>query len=115
MARNEVIKVFDVDVASSTTLSSAIDLRQGWEKVSLLIPSFSSASDIFVQGATTSNGTYVRVTNQPTAAGDVTDFRITSGLSSRIIPIPSEYQHLKIELSTAQTDTTSVFNVICKS
>lgn len=117
MADNQVVKVFSVDVTSGATLSSALDLLQGWGEVSLKIPSFSSASDIFLHGATTSNGTYVRIMHPPinSATAAVSDFKIASGISGRIIPIPSNYQHLKVELSTGQTDTTSTFEVICKS
>ena len=117
MADLHAVKVFDVDVTSGATLSSALDLRQGWRDISLKIPSFSSGSDIFVHAAITSTGTYVRVTHPPvnTGTAQVEDFKIESGLAGRIIPIPSNYQHIKVELSTGQTDTTSSFNVICRS
>lgn len=117
MADKQVVKYFDIDVTSGATLSSALDLRQGWSDVSLKIPSFSSASDIFIHGAIASNGTYVRVMHPPinSATAAVSDFKIASGISGRIIPIPSTYQHIKIELSTGQTDVTSTFHVICKS
>jgi hypothetical protein len=117
MADNQVIKVFSVDVASGATLSSGIDLAQGWSDVSLKIPSFSSGSDIFIQAATTSDGDYLRVMHPVvnSSSAQVYDYKIASGLSARILPIPAGYQHLKVELSTAQTDVTSVFEIICKS
>ena len=111
------VTVFDLDVASGATLSGALDLRQGWRDVALKIPSFSSGSDIFIHGAITSTGTYVRVTHPPvnTGTAQVEDYKIESGLAGRIIPIPANYQHIKVELSTGQTDTTSTFHVICRS
>ncbi len=117
MADKQVVKYFAVDLASSTTLTSAIDLTQGWSEISLKVPSFSSGADIYVHGAVASNGTFVRLTHPPinSAAAQISDFQIASGISGRIVPIPSNYQHIKIELSTAQTDTTSTFHVICKS
>ena len=117
MADNQVVRVFSIDVASGVTLSSAIDLAQGWDEVSLQIPSFSSGSDIYLHAATASDGTYTRVTFPPinSATAATNDFEIASGLSARIVPIPANYQHIKIELSTGQTDVTSTFNVICKS
>ena len=117
MARNEVVKVFSADITSGATLSSAIDLSQGWDEVSLQIPSFASGDDIYIQAATEANGTFVRVTFPPinSATAATNDFEIASGLGARIVPIPSNYQHIKIELNSGQTDTTSSFNVICRS
>lgn len=117
MADNQVTRYFTLDVTSGATLSSALDLQQGWREVSLKIPSFSSGDDIYLHGAIASNGTYVRIMHPPvnTGTAEVNDFKIESGLAGRIIPIPSTYQHLKIELNSGQTDVTSVFHVICKS
>ena len=117
MADNQVVKVFPIDLSSGATLTSAINLAQGWSEVSLQIPSFSSGSDIYIHAATTEAGTYTRVMFPPVNSGtaETNDFEIASGLAARIIPIPSNYQFLKVELSTGQTDTTSSFNVICKS
>jgi hypothetical protein len=117
MADNQVIKVFSVDVTSGATLSSAIDLSQGWSTINLKIPSFSSGSDIYIHAAESASDTFVRVMHPPinSATVAVSDFRIASGLSARVIPIPVGIQHMKIELSTGQTDTTSTFEVICKT
>lgn len=117
MADNQVVKYFSVDVTSGATLSSALDLKQGWGELALQIPSFSSGDDIYLQGAITSNGTYVRIMHPPvnTGTAEVNDFKIESGLAGRIIPIPATFQHLKVELNSGQTDVTSTFNVICKS
>jgi hypothetical protein len=117
MADKQVVKVFTVDVTSGATLSSAIDLNQGWSTMNLKIPSFSSASDIFIHAAEGASDTFVRVMHPPinSATAAVSDFKIASGLSGRIIPIPVGYEHMKIELSTGQTDVTSTFEVICKS
>ena len=117
MADNQVVKAFSVDVTSGATLSSALDLSQGWNECSLQIPSFSSGSDIYIHAAATESGTYARVTFPPinSATAATNDFEIASGLAARIIPIPTNYQFIKVELSTGQTDTTSTFNVICKS
>jgi hypothetical protein len=117
MADNQVVKAFSVDVTSGATLSSSIDLQQGWSEVSLEIPSFSSGSNIYIQAAATESGTYSRVMFPPINSATVAtnDFTIVSGLANRIIPVPTNYQFIKVELSTHQTDTTSSFNVICKS
>ncbi len=117
MADNQVVKVFSVDITSGATLSSAVNLSQGWDEVSLQIPSFASGDDIYLQAATTESGTYARVTFPPinSATAATNDFEIASGLGARIIPIPSNYQFIKVELNSGQTDTTSSFNIICKS
>ena len=117
MANNEVVKVFSLDIPSATTLSSALDLSQGWSEVSLKIPQFASASNIYIHASESATGDYVRVMFPPINSATVAtnDFTIVSGISARIIPIPSNYQHIKVELSTMQSDATSVFNVIYKS
>ena len=117
MADNQVVKVFSLDITSGATLSSGLDLSQGFSEVSLQIPSFSSGSNIYIHAAGASDGTFARVMFPPINSATVAtnDFTIVSGLAARIIPIPSNYQHIKVELSTGQTDVTSIFSVICKT
>ncbi len=117
MARNEVIKVFSVDLTSGATLSGALDLRQGWEQIAIQVNTFASATDMFIHGATASNATYLRVMHPAvnTGTAQVEDYKIESGIAARMIPLPTGFQHIKVELSTGQTDTTTTFNVICKS
>ena len=117
MADNQVNKVFSVSIASGITLTSAIDLTQGFSEISLHVPTFASGTDLFIQAAIASGATYSRVTfpSINSATATTNDYEIASGVGDRFVPIPTNYQHLKIELSTQQTDTTSTFNVICKS
>ena len=116
MADNQVVKVFPATMASGGTLTGAIDLRQGWREVSLQIPSFPSAADIYLHASTEAAGTYTRITFPPVNSGtaEINDFEIASGLGARMIPIPANYQHLKIEVSTALADG-AFFSIVCKS
>ncbi len=64
---------------SSTSLGSVIDLGHGWEKVSLELPSLTTATDIFLQVCATSNGTFTRLTENPGVNYKVYSKTMTSG------------------------------------
>jgi hypothetical protein len=106
-----------VAIDSGTTLSSEIDLGGAFDLLSLRIPTMTSGTDVYIQGAGTSGGNFDRIY---TAAGDSTGdstpeaWFVASTTCQAIVPFakpPTRY--IKIELSTAMTASSAIFEVIC--
>lgn len=108
------VKVFTVTMASAGTLSSEADLKQSWQTVYLEIPSMTSNSQIHLQAARTSGGTYRRVVLPllTTASIQTLTFSVQSTSTSRMVLIPPGLQYLKVE-TTATCDSGETFRFIC--
>jgi hypothetical protein len=104
-------------IDSGTTLSSEIDLGKPWNLLSLRVPTMTSGTNIFIQGAGTTGGNFDRIyTAAGDSAGDTTPeaWEVDSATCQAIVPFakpPTRY--IKIELSTAMTASSAIFEVIC--
>ncbi len=103
-----------VTIASSTTVSSAIDLN-GTTPVGIFLPSTFNGTALTFQASATSDGTYVAVEDGAASAANVT---LTATAASKYIAIPAAVQDqlrglrfLKIVTSTAQADTDTVITL----
>jgi hypothetical protein len=100
--------VFTQTLASAATLTPEFNLGEYYEKVSLALPSMSTATAVYVQASPTSGGTYKRVDN---VAG--TSFTVATAFADNIIfPIPAGYRYMKVEFKTAPADGHSI-QLIC--
>lgn len=111
-------RFFTNTMTSGATLTPVYDLGpEGWDQMWLDLPSFSSASDVFIHAAPTSGSTFsrLRMVTENTATAQSYDFKIPSGLSGRMVEIPGGLRYMKVELSTGQTDVALSFTVICKA
>jgi hypothetical protein len=98
-----------VTIASSTTVSNAIDLH-GASLVGFFLPSTFDGSTISLQAASSLNGTYVAVQD-----GAGSDYTLTVA-ASRYIPIPNlavtaGLRFIKLVTGTAQTTTDTVITL----
>ena len=102
-------------MTSDTTLSSEIDLQRSFSKNYLEVPTMTSGTDIFIQAACESQGDYRRVNHEVPNTSSVQShtFVIGSATTQKMVPIPSGFRYLKVELSTAMTATAVIFKVIC--
>lgn len=107
------VKPFTVSMASDVTLSTLVDLGQGWGHYAIEIPTMASGTDIYIQGAVTDGGTFRRCyvwgaasTPEKNIASSVTN----TFLSLRETKLP---RYVKVELSTAMTATPATFKFIC--
>ena len=102
-------KTYSIELASSVTLSSALDLGKPYNKVYLHVPTMASGS-LYIQAAGSSTGTFRRVyediPNQDTA------FVINSATTQALVPIPHGLQFIKIENTSGSAGTTS-FQLVC--
>ena len=109
-----VNQVFYKTLASGATSSSGYDFGRAFQNVYLEIPSMASGSDFYIQGS--SDGTtFRRVMHPPVASSSiqVQTFVIGSAATGRIVQVPAGFRYMKVEVSTALTDTVSTFNFIC--
>jgi len=111
-----VVKTYQSTMTSGLTLTSAFDLSsRAWSSIYFDIPSMASGTDFYIQGAAALTGTYRRVKhpfiNAPYV--ETNTFVIGSLCTNRLVLIPTGLRYLKIEQSTAMTDTASTFNLIC--
>lgn len=106
------ITVHTVTMASAGTLSSEHDLGRSWKKV-YLDPT-GATSEVRIQAATASGGTYRQVyhpsINSSTVGANI--FKIPSSVSGGLIEIPAGLQFIKIE-TTAAVANGATFKLIC--
>lgn len=109
------VSQFSISIASGVTLTSSISLgTRAWKTVYVSIPTMVSGSDFFIQGSG-DDSTYRRIIHPIVNSSSVqaNTFIIGSGATNKIVPIPNGFAFIKVELSTAMTDTTSTFKIIC--
>lgn len=112
-----VYRPYAATMASAGTLTSEVDVGRIYGSVYLEIPTMNSNTQIHIQAAyaTSANGgVYRRLTHPMINSSTVgtNDFAITSGVTSRMVPIPNGFQYYKVE-STATVDNGCVFRIIC--
>lgn len=109
--------VFDVTLSSANTYSSFVDLGGAWQSVYLKIPTMTSGADFYLRVSPTpsaATGGGFRVMHPPvnTEEVQVQTFVIASSVTNRVVPIPTGFRHIAIEVSSAPV-TSVVFQVIC--
>ena len=103
-----------VTIASSTTVSNAIDLH-GTTPVGIFLPSTFNGTALTFQASTAFDGTYVAVEDGGASPANVT---LTATAASKYIAIPAAIQEqlrgvrfLKVVTSTAQADTDTILTL----
>lgn len=105
--------VFTQTIASAATLSSEFDVGRSWKRVYLETTSMTSNSQIHIQAAATSGGTYRRVKiHDPGSATVSVDFAVASAATSHMMPVPTGFRYYKVE-TTATMDSGQSFNLVC--
>lgn len=109
------VSVFTVSMASAVSVTGAADLQQAWNKLSVVIPSMASGSDVYIMGSDTLAGTYKRIFHAPTTQSATVGAQfVTSGVTNCIVPLQNVHvRYLKVQLNTATTDTPYTFQIIC--
>lgn len=97
------------------TLTSAVDLGKAYAKISILIPTMTSGTDVYIQGTDVATGTFRRIYHPPTASTSVVGAQfVGSAVTNCIVPFNNVHiRHVKIEHSTAMTASIAAFQIIC--
>lgn len=104
---------FAVTMSSNTTLTSEVNLTQAYDTVLLGIPTMASGTDVLIQVANTSGGTYRNLYHEPVVDSTTpTKIQINSSVTQAYIPLKCGAQYVKVELSTAMTATSVEFDLL---
>lgn len=105
---------YSLSLSSGLTLTSELDLLQSFDRILLGIPTMASATNVLVQVAATSGGTYRNLYHEP-VNGSTTPAKvsISSAVSQAYVPLEIlGSRYMKVELSTAMTATAVEFDVV---
>lgn len=106
-------KIYTVSMASDATLSSQIPIGAAYQNFALVIPTMTSGTDVYIQGATTDGGTFRRIYYKATGSAPVA-CHVGSAVSQAFVNLNANLPgYVKIELSTAMTATPATFNIVC--
>lgn len=105
------VQGFAIGVDSGVTLSSALDLTRSFRLASIVVPTMTSGTDLYIQGSDSIGGTYRRIYMISTASVPAAA-SIPSTVTQAVVNMPIGCQFVKIELSTAMTATSAQFKVL---
>jgi hypothetical protein len=114
MAHGVVVPYY-ATLTTGSTLTSFLDIStRSWDKVYLQVPSMASGSDFYIQGSI-DRVTYSRIMHPilNSTIAFANTFTISSLSTNRIVLIPNGIRYIKIEASTALTNSAVQFNLIC--
>ena len=107
------VKGFYLTMTTGITLTAAIDLGGSYGKILLGIPTMSTGTETYIKASDKSDGVFRRVYHAPTVAtATPTVVTIVSAISNCYVPVVVNAQFLKIEHSTAASDTSHTYNII---
>lgn len=109
------VSVFTASMASAASVTSAFDLQKAYNKLSVIIPSMASGSDVYILASEELAGTYRRVFHAPTTVSATVGAQfVTSGVTNCIVPFHNVHaRYLKVQLSSQTVDTPYTFKIIC--
>lgn len=105
---------FTASMASGETLTSEVDLGQAFDQVIVGIPTMASGTDVLIQIAGSSGGTYRNLYHEPSVGSTTpTKVQINSSVTQAYVPFSvGGSQYIKMELSTAMTATSAQFDIV---
>jgi len=108
------VKVFTATLTTGSTSTSAIDLSGGYGKIMVGIPTMTSGCDHYFQVGDTATGTFRRLYHPSTVAtADPKVVTVVSSVTNCYVPLNVNGQFLKIEVTTAASDTSHTYKFIC--
>ncbi len=111
-----VVRPYFSTMTTGATLTSHFDLSErAWDKIYLNVPTMTSGTDLYVQGAALQAGPFRRVHHPVinTSSAQSNTFVIGSLTTNRLVLIPNGIRFIKIEQSEAMTSTANTFYLIC--
>lgn len=116
MATVGAVVAFTTTIASAVTSSSAINLGGAYNRVMVGIPTMTSATDIFFRTSDTLAGTYRKIYHESVAATTTPPaVLIDSSVTNCFVPLNIAAQFLQIAYTSATTETSQTFKVLCST
>jgi hypothetical protein len=103
--------VITATVGANALLSQAFDVR-GWNHVAFEVPTFSvycvsATANVYVQGASTIDGTYRRIMDvgEYSAGAGIADWEVPEGIGNKLVICrpATRFNYLKVEVSKTAT------------
>ena len=108
------VKPFTATLTTGTTVTSAIDLAGSYGFIMVGIPTMTSGCDHYFQVGDTATGTFRRLYHPSTVAtAKPTVVVVDSSVSNCYVPVEVNAQFIKIEVSTAASDTSHTYKILC--
>jgi hypothetical protein len=106
--------VFTVSMASGGTLSTYADLKRGWANIFLEIPTMTSNTQYYIQGAFSPTDTFRRIKHVVVQTNSIqtNTFTIHSSVTNGLVPMPAGMICFKVE-TTSTIDNGCTFRLIC--
>jgi hypothetical protein len=105
--------VHSVAAPAAATFSTAVDLGGSYRYYAIEIPTMTSATDIYIQGASTDGGTYRRIYFATEDSSPVVcqfPSSVTNGIYAIVGPLP---RYVRTEYSSANTAAVPTIKFIC--
>ncbi len=116
MATVGAVKAFSKTIASLVTSTSAFDLGGAYGKIMVGIPTMASATAMFFRACDTETGTFKRIYHEPVVDSTTpTAVQIDSSVSAAYVPLNVGAQFFQIALTSATTETSYTFKVLCST
>ena len=113
MATIGVSKTYTVTMTTGSTLTSALDLGGSYGKLLLGIPTMTSGCNHYVHVGDSESGTFRRLYYPGYVdTGDPAVVDIDSSVTNCYVPIEAHAQYVKLEVSTAASDTSHTYKII---
>ena len=110
------VKAFTVTIASAATSASAIGLGGAYGKVLVGIPTMTSATDVFFMVSDTLDGTFKKLYHESVVdSATPTQVLFDSSVTNCYVPINFGGQFLQIAYTSATTEASQTFKVLCSS
>lgn len=107
------VQVFTLSMSSGTSFSSAMDLDLTPRWATLIVPSMASGSDVRIWASDSLSGTYRRMAYMG-ATGPAL-YTIASSVTDCAVPFPAYARFVKVQLSTATSNTAYTFKIVTGS
>ena len=107
------VKRFPVTITTGNTVSAEVDLGGAYGNVMLGFGTFATAFSTRLQCSDESGGTYRNV-YQNTITGAAV-YEVASAVSNAYIPVHLPAQYVKVEATTAPSDTSCNFVILCSA
>jgi hypothetical protein len=109
------VQVFSISMTCGATLSSYVDLQKAYNKITVMVPSMTSTTDIYFQASDEAGGTYRRLFHPPNSVSSTAGaLFLSSSITNCVVPLNHvNVRYLKIEHSSAMTAAAASYKIIC--
>ncbi len=107
------VRAYAATIASGVSLSSGFDLGAAPTRVTLMVPTMASGSDISILYSDVLAGPYYKACTFNSTTGAAVAYNIASSITLVACDVPVCGQFIQLKLTTATTDNSYTFKILC--